>query len=57
MGAISGVVARLMITDDLEGGWEAQLRTWQRDRQQDSHLRERQRRGFFFKVSRIRTRK
>jgi hypothetical protein len=49
MGAIGGVVARLVIPDNLEGSGEAQLRTWQHDRQQDGRLRQRQRGGFFLR--------
>jgi hypothetical protein len=49
MGAIGGVVARLMIPDDLEGCWNAQPGAWQHDRQQKCRLRQRQRRGFFLR--------
>jgi hypothetical protein len=49
MGAIGGVVALLVITDNLEGRWYAQLKTWPHDRQQDCRLRQCQRRGFFLR--------
>lgn len=48
VGARSGVVARLVIPDNLEGCEYAQLRTRQHDRQQHQELGHGQCWGFFF---------